>query len=175
MGRIVLLKQTLWKKNSNSKQVCWKRVKNEQYLKSTYWSKFLWVELDSLSYLSGISLSLSVDLTWITLIEAKHPRRHVYILELIISGSVQFSRSVVSDSLQPHELAPCPSPTPEVHSNSRPSSPWCHPANSSSVAPFSSCPQSLPASGSFPMSWLVTAGGQNIGVSASVSVLPMNI
>ena len=69
--------------------------------------------------------------------------------------SVQFSRSVVSDSLQPHESQharpPCPSPTPGVHSNSRPSSRWCHPANSSSVIPFSSCPQSLPASGSFPM------------------------
>ena len=70
--------------------------------------------------------------------------------------SVQFSRSVVSDSLQPHESQyarpPCPSPTPGVHSNSRPSSRWCHPAISSSVVPFSSCPQSLPASESFPMS-----------------------
>ena len=73
-------------------------------------------------------------------------------------SSVQFSRSVVSDSLQPHELQharpPCPTPTPGVHSNSRPSSRWCHPAISSSVVPFSSCPQSLPASESFPMSKL---------------------
>ena len=74
--------------------------------------------------------------------------------------SVQFSRSVVSDSLWPHELQharpPCPSPTPGVYSNSCPSSRWCHPAISSSVVPFSSCPQSLPASGSFPMSQLFT-------------------
>ena len=94
-------------------------------------------------------------------------------------SSVQFSRSVMSDSLQPHRLQhatlPCPSPTPRVHSNSRPSSWWCHPAISSSVVPFSSCPQPLPASGSFPMSQLFTWGGQSIGVSALASVLPMNI
>ena len=92
--------------------------------------------------------------------------------------SVQFSRSVVSDSLQPHESQharpPCPSRTPGVYSNSCPSSQWCHPAISSSVVPFSSCPQSLPASGSFPMSQLFTWGGQSIGVSASASILPMN-
>ena len=94
------------------------------------------------------------------------------------TSSVQFSCSVVSDSLWPHESQharlPCPSPTPGVHSNSRPSSWWCHPAISSSVVPFSYCPQSLPASGSFPMSQLFTWGGQSIGVSASASVLPMN-
>ena len=91
-------------------------------------------------------------------------------------SSVQFSRSVVSDSLQPHESqhARPPSPTPRVHSDSRPSSQWCHPAISSSVVPFSSCPQSLPASGSFPMSQLFAWGGQSIGVSALASVLPMN-
>ena len=92
--------------------------------------------------------------------------------------SVQFSRSVVSDSLRPHESQharpPCPSPTPGVHPDSRPSSHWCHPAISSSVVPFSSCPQSLPASGSFPMSQLFAWGGQSIGVSASAPVLPMN-
>ena len=91
-------------------------------------------------------------------------------------SSVQFSRSVVSDSLQPHELQharpPCPSPTPRVHSDSHPSSQWCHPAISSSVVPFSSCPQSLPASESFPMSQLFTWGGQSTGVSASASVPP---
>ena len=90
----------------------------------------------------------------------------------------QFSRSVVSDSLQPHESQhtrpPCPSPTPGVYSNPFPSSRWCHPAISSSVVPFSSCPQSLPASGSFPMSQLFTWGGQSNGVSSSASVLPMN-
>ena len=85
--------------------------------------------------------------------------------------SVQFSRSVVCDSLRPHESQharpPCSSPSPGVHSDSRPSSPWCHPATSSSVIPFSSCPQSLPASESFPMSQLFSWGGQSIGVSAS--------
>ena len=93
--------------------------------------------------------------------------------------SVQFSRSVVSNSLGPHELQharpPCPSSTPKVHSNSCPSSRWCHPAISSSVIPFSSCPQSLPASESFPMSQFFTSGGQSIAVSASASVIPMNI
>ena len=92
--------------------------------------------------------------------------------------SVQFSRSVMSDSLWPHELQharpPCPSPTPRVYSNSCPSSRWCHPAISSFVITFSSCPQSLPASGSFPMSQLFAWGGQCTGASASVSVLPMN-
>ena len=91
---------------------------------------------------------------------------------------VQFSRSVVSDSLRPYELQqarpPCPSPTPRVYSSSCPLSRWCHPALSSSVVPFSSCPQFLPASGSFPMSQLFTWGGQSIGVSASAWVLPMN-
>ena len=84
----------------------------------------------------------------------------------------------MSDSLQPHESQyarpPCPSPAPEVYSNSCPSSRWCHPASSSSVIPFSLCPQSLPASGSFPMSQLFVWGGQGTGVSASASVLPMN-
>ena len=84
----------------------------------------------------------------------------------------------MSDSLWPHELQhtrpPCPSPTPGVHPNPCPSSRWCHPAISSSVVPFSSCPQSLPASGSFAMSQLFTWGGQSIGVSASASVLAMN-
>ena len=93
-------------------------------------------------------------------------------------SSVQFSRSVMSDSLRPHESQharpPCPSPTPGVYSNACPSSRWCHPAISSSVILFSSCPQSLPASGSFPMNQLFTSGGQSIGVSASASVLPMN-
>ena len=84
-------------------------------------------------------------------------------------SSVQFSCSVVSDSLWPHESQhtrpPCPSPTPGVHSDSCPSSPWCHPAISSSVVPFSSCPQALPASESFPMSQLFTWSGQTTGVS----------
>ena len=93
-----------------------------------------------------------------------------------MKGSDQFSHSV--DSLWPHESQharpPCPSPTPGAYSHSCPSSRWCHPAISSSVVPFSSCPQSLPASGSFPMSQLFTWGGQSTGVLASASILPMS-
>ena len=89
-----------------------------------------------------------------------------------------FSLSVISYSLPPRELqhakTPCPSPTPRVYSDSCLSSRWCHPAISSSIVPFSSCPQSLPASGSFPMSQLFAWGGQSIGVSALASVLPKN-
>ena len=91
-------------------------------------------------------------------------------------GSDQISHSVVSDSLRPHELQhtrpPCPSPTSGVDSKSHPSSQWCHPAISSSVIPFSSCPQSLPASESFPLSQLFASGGQSTGVSALASFLP---
>ena len=101
---------------------------------------------------------------WNTSISIKH------------SSSVHFSRSVLSDSLWPcesqHARPPCPSPTPGVHSDSLPSSQWCHPAISSSVVPFSSCPQSLPAFESFPMSQLFAWGGQSTGVSALASVLP---
>ena len=91
------------------------------------------------------------------------------------SGIFQFSRSVMSDSLRPHGLQharpPCPSPAPRVYSNSCPLSQWCHPTISSSVIPFSSCPQSFPASGSFQMSHFFASGGQSIGFSASASVL----
>ena len=91
-------------------------------------------------------------------------------------SSVQFSRSFVSNSLRPHESQharpPCPSPTPGVHTDSRPPSQWCHPAISSPVVPFSSCPQSLPASESFPLSQLFAWGGQSTGVSALASFLP---
>ena len=92
--------------------------------------------------------------------------------------SVQFSCSVVSDSLRPHGLhtrPPCPSPTPGVYSNSCPLGRWCHTAISSSVVPFSSCLQSFPESRSFQRSQFFTSGGQSIGVSATTSVLPMNI
>ena len=95
-----------------------------------------------------------------------------------IYSSVQFSCSVVSNSLRPHESQharpPCPSPTLGVYPNSCPLSQWCHPAISSSIVPFSSCPQSFPASGSFPMSQLFAWGGQSTGVSAPASVLPVN-
>ena len=104
-----------------------------------------------------------------------------YILQLYFIHwfhSVQFSCSVMSNSLRPHELQharpPCPSPTPRVYSNSCPSSWWCDSAISSSVVPFSSCPQSLQASGNFPMSQLFAWGGRSIVVSALASVLPMN-
>ena len=92
--------------------------------------------------------------------------------------SVQFSHSVISNSLRPHEMQhakpPHPSSAPGVHLISRPSSEWCHPSISSSVVSFSSCPQSLPASESFPMSQLFAWGGQSTGVSASASILPKN-
>ena len=96
-----------------------------------------------------------------------------------VLGELQFSRSIMSSSLQTHGLQharpPCPLPMLRIYSNSCPLSRWCHPTISSSVIPFSSCLQSFPASGSFPMSQLFASGGQNIGVSASASVLPMNI
>ena len=105
-------------------------------------------------------------------IELVMPSNHI-----ILASLVQFSRSVLSNSLQPHEsqhIRPsCPSPTPRIYPNSCPSSWWCHPAISSSVVPFS-CPQSLPASGSFPMNQPFASGGQSTGVSASASVLPVN-
>ena len=94
-------------------------------------------------------------------------------------SSLHFSCSVMSDSLRPHGLQharlPCRSPTPRAYSNSCPSSHWCHPTVSFSVVPLSYCLQSSPASGSFPMSWFFTSGGQSIDVSVSTSVLPMNI
>ena len=93
-------------------------------------------------------------------------------------SSIQFSCSVVSDSMRPYEpqhaRPPCPSPTAGVYPNPCPLSQWCHPTISSSVIPFSSCPQSFPASGSFQMSQLLASGGRSIGVSASTSVLPLN-
>ena len=106
-------------------------------------------------------------------------RTHYFDVNLRFLGhiSIQFSRSVVSDSLWPHELQhtrpPYPSPTPRVHLNPRPLSRWCHPTISSSVVPFSSCPQSFPASGSFQMSQFFPSGSQSIGVSASTSALPI--
>ena len=109
--------------------------------------------------------------TWIS-------HRYTYVCSWLYNHSVPFSRSVVSDSLRPHESQHarlhCPSQTPGVYSNSCSSSWWCHLAISSSVISFSSCPQSLPASGSFPMSQLFSSGGQSLGVSASALVLPMN-
>ena len=102
----------------------------------------------------------------------------VNVLHSVHFSSVQFSHSVVSDSLPPHEPQharhPCPSPAPGAHPNPNPLCQWCHPTMSSSVTPFSSCPQPVPSSRSFPMSQLSASGGQSIGVSVSTSVLPMN-
>ena len=107
----------------------------------------------------------------------KKKKKASFHLEML--STVQFSRSVVSDSLRPpglqHARLPCPLPTPGACSNSYPLSWWCHSNTSSSVIPFSSCPQSLPASGSFPMTELFISGGQSIGALTSVSVLSMNI
>ena len=130
-----------------------------------------------------------MDIEWENLFEypSSHMKAftniHIYIYMhtntyTVQFSSVHFSLSVVSDSLRPHESQharpPCLSPTPGVHSNSHPSSWWCHPAISSSVVPFSSCPQSLPESESFPMSQLFSWGSQSTGVSALVSFLPKN-
>ena len=109
--------------------------------------------------------------TWLSM----HTHCFCHYLDFFIPlSSVQFSRSVMSDSLRPHELQharpPCPSPTPGVHSNSRPSSQWCHPAISSSVIPFSSCPQSLLASESFPMSVLANLKSYNINIHSKWQV-----
>ena len=105
-------------------------------------------------------------------------RQDQSICSQVIETSAQFSCSVVSDSLQPHELQharpSCPSATPRVHPNPCPLSWWCHPTISSSVIPLSSCPQSFPVSGSLQMSQLFASGGQSIRVSASTSVLKMN-
>ena len=106
------------------------------------------------------------------------PRIYVRTIFAAAFSSVQFSHSVMSNSLRPdesqHARPPCPSPTPGVHPNPCPSSQWYHPTISSSVIPFSSCPQSFPVSGFFQMSQLFASGGQSISVSASTSVLPMN-
>ena len=114
-----------------------------------------------------------------SLVWLKQLSMHIPFYNPINSASVQFSCSVMSDSLWPHGLQhtrpPCPSQTAGVCSNSCPLSWWCHPTISSSVIPFSSCLQSFPASGSFPMSQLFASGGHNIGVSASALVHPMNI
>ena len=122
--------------------------------------------MDGLPY--KLSFFISDDL--------KKMLQKLMVILIAINSSVQFSRSVVSDSLRPHESQhvspPCLSPAPVVHSDSRPLSQWCHPAISSSVIPFSSCPQSLPASESSPMSQIFPWDGQSIGVSALASFLP---
>ena len=136
------------------------------YLISTYLCGFLWY----MSQTKATTLKRNISRLTLAIV--------IGVIFFCFFSSVQFSLSVVSDSLRPHDLQharpPCPSPTPEAYPNSCPSSRWCHPAISSPVVPFSSCPQSFPASESFPMSQLFTWDGQSIGVSASAPVLPMN-
>ena len=120
------------------------------------WCFAFWKQIDSLKFnLKETNKWMEVSLKEFTT-DGQQAYEKMLMSLIIQFSSVQFSRSVVSDSLRPHELQqaspPSPSPTPGVHSDSRPSSQWCHPAISSSVIPFSSCPQSLPASESFPMS-----------------------
>ena len=130
---------------------------------------------------SGL-LAVQLFLIWVVVTEVLRDytnlHNNVNVLKHSCVWIVQFSCSVVSDSLQLHELQhtrpPCPSPTPRVYTNSCLLSQWCHPTISFSVIHFSSCPQSFPASGSFQMSQHFASGGQSIGVSASTSVLPMN-
>ena len=128
------------------------------------------------TYLTNIKCKNAVDVTCIT--NARRKKWKDDVKKKFTFISVQFSCSVVSDPLWLHETQharpPCPSPTPRVYPNSCPLSQWCHLTISSSVIPFSSCLQSFPTSGSFQISQLFTSGGQNIGVSASTSVLPMN-
>ena len=122
---------------------------------------------------TGESLSLKFHSRWITC-KLCNLSKSLYFVQVLLKVSC----SVVYDYFWPHELQharpPCPSPTPGVHSNLCPLSRWCHPAISSSVILFSSCPQSHPASGSFPINQHFASGGQSIGLSASASVLPMN-
>ena len=138
-------------------------------------------EVSQMAFQSSLLLSLlpMVLPTWIMFCPYFIPKHAILSHLPKFAHTMQFSRSVVSDSLQPHGLQqarlPCPSPTPGAYSDSCPLSRGCHPTISSSVIPFSSCVQSFPALGSFPMSWLFTTGGQSIGASVSASVLPMNI
>ena len=147
------------------------------------WHRYLWIREAiniwgwvASKFSSNSVILRSMKLALLIYIVVKFP--HFYLTKAIVC-SVQFSHSVMSDSLQPHGLQhakpACPLPTPGIYSNSCPLSQWCHPTISSSAVPFSSRLQSFPASGSFQMSQFFASGGQSIGVSASISVLPMNI
>ena len=139
---------------------------------STWPQKFIFGRLESLMAVASLFTDKSGNIKF-------HHILKVYITNVLTPVLLyQFSCSVVSNSLQPHEpqhtRPPCPSPTPGVHPNPCPPSQWCHPAISFYAIPFSSCPQSFTASGSFQVSQLLASGGQNIGLSASASVLPVN-
>ena len=146
----------------------------------TFWKYWLYFRLSSRPVKSeSAGLSLGIGLFLFVCLAPWVIQVWNQACELCIRLSVQFNHSVVSSSLWIHGLQharlPCPSLPPGACSNSCPSSQWCHPTISSFVVPFSSCLQSFPASGSFPMSQFFASGGQSIGVSASASVLPMNI
>ena len=157
----------------------------ESYLGNADFSWFIdisYIKGENGKYCAAIFSTTHLDIDWNKTSPLGKNITYCYFstigLACTLTNSVQFSHSVTSDSLWPHESQyarpPCPSATSGVYSNSCPSSWWCHPAISSSVVSFSSCPQSLPAPESFPMSQLFTWGGQTIGVSASASILPMN-
>ena len=149
---------------------------NDDTCFSIFPSAFCIFSILDLTFLIGIGWYIIIILIWSFLVILNI---FLSLLGIYIYTSVQFSHPVVSDSLWPHKSKharpPCPSPTPGVYSNSCPLSQWCHPTISSSVVPFSSCPQSLPASGFFLMNQFFISGGQSIIVSTSASVLPMNI
>ena len=140
---------------------------------STWPQKFIFGRLESLMAVASLFTDKSGNIKF-------HHILKVYITNVLTPVLLyQFSCSVVSNSLQPHEpqhtRPPCPSPTPGVHPNPCPPTRWCHPTISSSVIPFSSWPQSFPESGSFPISWLFASSGQNIGASALASVLEYSV
>ena len=141
-------------------------------------SIYCWVTTPNLSHLKQLFFLKHVIILRVSILGSDQLLIHFALTGITQFSSVQFSRSVVSDCLQPHESKhakpPCPSSSPRVHSNSCPSSWWCHPAISSFVVPFFSCPQSVPASESFPVSQLFAWGGQSTGVSALASFLLKN-
>ena len=149
----------------------------EAWHAAVHWVAKFWTRLSYWTYLNNYILYVTIYGFYFIMFLKKV--EFVFYFLIYYISSVWFNCLVVSDSLRLHALQhirlPCPSPTPGVHPNSCPLSQWCHPTISSSVVPFSSCLQSFPAWGSFQMSQFFTSGGQSIGVSASASVLPMNI
>ena len=156
-----------------SQSICWRVAEDLRHQKGEERSPGIWVQFSSVQLISRVLLFVT---PWTAVCQASLPSPTPGIS--VQFSPFQFRRSVMSDSLRSHGLQhariPCPSQIPGVYSNSCPLSRWYHPAISSSVVPFSPCPQPLQTSGSFPMSQFFTGGGQSIGASASASVLPMN-